>query len=241
MSDRIKEALQDTSLTKSEVLLSVLFLIDKTSVTLPEIREKAVEIGLTKLKKWNLSDVLGKTSPLVVKGKNGWEITPSGKAKAVGILKINQKSQKIVSDLRAHIEKIANVHTKGFLIEAVECLENKYFRAAVVLSWAGAISTLHHHVIANHLASFNAAAVQRNAKWKAAKTTDDLGLMKEDEFLDVLQAISMIGKNVKQELKDQCLKLRNGYAHPNSLVVAENRVVVHLETLILNVFEKFPL
>jgi hypothetical protein len=89
------------------------------------------------------------------------------------------------------------------------------------------------------LKEFNAEAVVRNPKWKHAKTTDDLGLMKEDAFLDVLQKISVIGKNVKQELKDSCLKLRNGSGHPNSLTFGENRVASHVELLMLNVFSKF--
>jgi hypothetical protein len=89
------------------------------------------------------------------------------------------------------------------------------------------------------LKEFNAEAIARDSKWKPAKTADDLGLMKEDTFLDVLQRISVIGKNVKQELKDLCLKLRNGAGHPNSLVFGENRVASHVETLVLNVFAKF--
>jgi len=52
-------------------------------------------------------------------------------------------------------------------------------------------------------------------KWKAAKTVDDLATMKEAEFLSVLEALSIIGKSVKQEL-DRCLRLRNGCGHPNS-------------------------
>jgi len=47
-----------------------------------------------------------------------------------------------------------------------------------------------------------------------------------------------MGKNVKTELEG-CLKLRNGCGHPNSLVVGENKVSAHIETLMQNVFAKF--
>ena len=62
--------------------------------------------------------------------------------------------------------------------------------------------------------------------------------MKADTFLDILQAISVIGKNVKQELK-KGLTLRNGCGHPNSLKLAEHKVSSHIEDLMLNVFAVF--
>ncbi len=84
----------------------------------------------------------------------------------------------------------------------------------------------------------NAEAVRRDAKWRSAKVADDLSRMKEFEFLQLLCAISVIGKNVKDEL-EVCLKLRNGCGHPNSLVVGEHKASAHVETLIQNVFAKF--
>lgn len=53
-----------------------------------------------------------------------------------------------------------------------------------------------------------------------------------------LEAVSVLGKNVKQELQ-KCLQLRNGCGHPNSLQLADHKVSAHIEDLILNVFAKF--
>ena len=111
-------------------------------------------------------------------------------------------------------------------------------RAAVVLSWIGAVSVLQRYIVDHKLNDFNTEAVRRNSKWKEAKTTDDLGLMKEVTFLDILQAISILGKNVKQELL-KGLTLRNGCGHPNSLKLAEHKVSAHIEDLILNVYSQF--
>jgi hypothetical protein len=108
----------------------------------------------------------------------------------------------------------------------------------VVLSWVGAIALQHDFVVAKHLPAFNAEAVRRNAKWKPAKTADDIGTMKEVAFLEVAETVSIIGKNVKQELEG-CLKLRNGCGHPNSLKFGANKVAAHIEVLILNVFRVF--
>jgi hypothetical protein len=62
--------------------------------------------------------------------------------------------------------------------------------------------------------------------------------MQEFDFLNVIESLSIIGKNVKQEL-EVCLKLRNGCGHPNSLKIGENKVAAHLETIIQNVFVRF--
>jgi hypothetical protein len=62
--------------------------------------------------------------------------------------------------------------------------------------------------------------------------------MKEYDFLQILESISVIGKNVKTEL-EACLRLRNACGHPNSLRLAEHRVNSHIETLVLNVYARF--
>ena len=142
------------------------------------------------------------------------------------------------SKLRTQAAKIVQADIKAFVEEAIGCVEQHLYRAAVVLSWVGALAVLYDHVVAKELAAFNAEAKRRNMKWKDAKTADDLALMGEYDFLQVLEAISVIGKSVKAEL-EVCLKLRNGCGHPNSLQIAEHRVNSHIETLILNVFTRF--
>ncbi len=72
-----------------------------------------------------------------------------------------------------------------------------------------------------------------------AKQQDDLGRMKEHDFLDICESIGILGKNVKQILQNECLMLRNACSHPNSAVIAENSVAAHIEKLIKNVFARF--
>jgi hypothetical protein len=100
------------------------------------------------------------------------------------------------------------------------------------------LSVLQGEVVSKHLAAFNAEALRRNAKWKAAKTTDDLSRMKESAFLEVCESISMMGQNLKQELENG-LRLRNACGHPNTLKVSSNKVAAHIEVLMLNVFKVF--
>ncbi len=67
---------------------------------------------------------------------------------------------------------------------------------------------------------------------------DDLGRMKESDFLERIATIGMVGRNVKTQLVVG-LNLRNGCGHPNSLKVGANTVAAHIEMLLLNVFDKF--
>lgn len=144
-----------------------------------------------------------------------------------------------IAGLRQQLQRLGNDDAKDFLEEAIKCLEIKQYRAAVVFSWVGAISVLHNHIVNHHLVAFNAEAKRRNALWKDAKNSDDLGLMKEHDFLNVLESISVMGKNVKQQLQNACLSLRNACGHPNSYRIGEAKVIAHLEELMLNVFSRY--
>jgi hypothetical protein len=130
---------------------------------------------------------------------------------------------------------VKNEDARSFLTETIVCAEQSLFRAAVVLSWVGAVALLHDAAVRKHLTAVNAEGARRDPKWKPVKSANDLGRMKESAFLEIAHAVGLIDKNVKQEL-DACLKLRNSCGHPNSLKIGTNKVAAHLETLALNVY-----
>lgn len=236
----IKDKAHSLPLRTEEKLLICLAQADgpKKNIGLQRV---ALQVGFKEVKSWNVSRELSKLAGLAIKTPIGWELTASGKKRVRDLLGVPAKPQ-IASAAAAHLRaengKIADADTKAFLEEAISCLENKLLRAAIVLSWVGAVAVLQQFVIAKHLAAFNAEALRRDAKWKTAKTTDDLSRMKEADFLQVLETLSIVGKNVKQELETS-LKLRNACGHPNSLKIGESKVAAHVETLVLNVFSKY--
>lgn len=239
--DRFHLLLAKTEVTRLDKLLIILFFNEEKPTPASEIQKIGFDNGLKECKKWNVSDSLGKSKGMATSIKGGWIITTAGKvylAKQKFILEKSSLLQNEVADLLTHLNAVKSPDTKSFLQEAITCLESNQKRAAVVLSWVGAVSILYDEVVTNHLAKFNAEALSRDAKWKTAKSADDLARMKEFDFLNVIEAISLIGKNVKQELQ-QCLQLRNACGHPNTLKIGERKVGAHLEILILNVFSKF--
>jgi hypothetical protein len=239
-AEALKDLLGKKEFSRKDKLLLVLA-AGAGPRTVAQLRETAVKHGLRAAKDWNVSDVLGTGGHTAVRTDIGWELTTEGRARVAllaGPAQIAPPTAQAATDLRAHLSKVSNADVMAFLAEAVTCLESQQLRAAVVLSWVGAVAVLYDHVIKHTLAAFNAEATRRDAKWKDANTADDLSRMKEHEFLNVLEAISVIGKNVKQELQG-ALTLRNGCGHPNSLKIGAARVAAHIEILILNVFLKF--
>jgi hypothetical protein len=235
----LKDVLSKTQIGRKDKVLIVLDAEEQSVKTVSQTRDILVKNGVRSAKDWNLSQILGNTQGLAVRVETGWEITQQGR-QHLAELKIGNilPTQSKLSLLRAEVSKIQDDKIKAFVAEAISALEHQLYRAAVVFSWVGAVALLYEHVLQNCLTPFNQEATRRDSKWKAAKTTDDLALMTEFAFLQILSNISVIGKNVKQEL-EQCLQLRNACGHPNSLSFGEHRVASHLEILTLNVYSKF--
>lgn len=208
--------------------------------TLAQLKERAYRAGLKVKDSWAPSKVLSRSRGLAIRTQDGWEITPAGRnhLQELGVSSVSSAAHEVATGLRWELAKIANADTRAFVDEAVKCYEAHLYRSAIVMSWLAAIDVLHNHVLANHLRAFNAEAKRVDRKWKTAKTQDDIGRMREADLLDRLAAVSVIGKNVKLELKN-CLDCRNGCGHPNSLKLGANTVTHHLEVLLLNVFQPF--
>lgn len=237
------ESLKDflsLDITDTDKALICLGVEPVTPRQIKDITAMAFGSGWRQVKKKNLSTIFTRAEGLAARVADGWELTTSGKRHVANIIgpHINSPVPVVAASLRAHLTGITDSDTKSFVEEAISCFEAQQYRAAVVFSWVGAVSILQNHVVNHKLNEFNAEAKKRNAKWKTAINTDDIGLMKEDTFLDILHVISVIGKNVKLELK-KALTLRNGCGHPNSLKIAEHKASSHIEDLILNVYAVF--
>lgn len=236
----LKDILSKKDLSTKDKLLICLAVNPLTPKQTKDVRDMAVSSGFRAAAKCNISDYLSKCHPFAVRTDSGWELTEEGRTKIANLIgpHLPSVTALVVSALRNQLPTISDADTKSFVEESIKCFEAKLFRAAIVFSWVGAISVLHNFIQNNHLAAFNAEAARRDPKWKPALTCDDIGKIKEYDFLQILCALSVIGKNVKDEL-EVCLKLRNGCGHPNSLQVGEHKASAHVETLIQNVFSKY--
>lgn len=237
----VKQRVHSLSLLPPDALIVCMAVEGLKNQRPVDICKIALAAGFVKASTWNISRELNKRPDQVIRTPDGWELTPAGMTaaeKSLGLDLTPKVLSAAVISLRKHIEAVNTDEAKAFLSESVSCLEDGLLRAAVVLTWVGAVAILQREVVTKHLANFNHEARKRDPKWRDAKDSDGLSRMQEFDFLNVLEAISMIGKNVKQELEG-CLKLRNGCGHPNSLRIGENKVAAHIETIIQNVFMRF--
>jgi len=226
-------------LERTEKLLLCLAVDPETPKEVRAIKALATTHGLRAAKAWNVSSYLARSNGRASRVTGGWVLTNPGRDYIAslglsGLAVVTHAS----AALRKHAASIKHPETVAFVEEAIRCFEAHLYRSAVVLSWVGAVSVLYGHVAETCLAAFNAEAGRRNPKFRPATARDDLARVKESDFLDVLEGISIIGKSIRKEL-GVCLDLRNGCGHPNSLQIAEARVAAHIETLLLNVFSKF--
>jgi hypothetical protein len=244
--NQLKNIIHRPAITWTNLFLLCLAVDVDRPKPVADVRVIAIEAGLAASKTKNASKYLSasKARGLAVNTPDGWELTDAGKEYLRHTFELEpaKPTAEVAKELRGHLAKIKDRQIRSFVEEAVGCLESKFYRAAVVLSWVGAVSVLQEYIVNNRLDDFNIEADRRFSarswKWKKAKTRDDLGQMKESEFLDVLETLSIIGKSVKGELKKR-LDLRNSLGHPSSLKIGESTVAYHIEVLILNVFSAY--
>lgn len=239
--EQLKQAVHRKNITKTDIALLCVAAGGAKAVSTVDAKRLAIEAGAKGARKINFNAHLSSAEDRVFKVPQGWELTQTGRKYVASLAASELVSSPAAAEaqsLRALLPKLTNSDALAFLTEAIICAEQSLFRAAVVLSWVGAIALLYDAAVAKHLAAVNAEVLKRDPKWKAAKTSDDLGRIKEATFLEIAVAVSLIGKNVKEEL-EVCLKLRNGCGHPNSLKIGPNKVASHLETLALNVYAAF--
>jgi hypothetical protein len=240
--DEAKHILHGPKLASRDQLLVLLAIGPVDPMPIQKIKERCATAGLPKLASMNLSDILSSANGSVARTPQGWELQNPGVLRVREIARIANVNLVVThssQSLRGHADSVTDPLTRSFVMEAITCFEAHQYRAAVVFSWAGAVALLHGHVFKQKLAAFNTEAARRDIKWRIARQQDDLGRMREHDFLDVCEAVGVIGKNVKQILQNECLMLRNACGHPNSASIAENSVAAHIEKLIKNVFSRF--
>ncbi len=238
--EKLKTLIHSIGLSKTDTLLLLLSVEGGAPKQVKDIKALGTELGVKGVKSWNVSPLLASANPKAIRTNSGWELGPLGieRVYELGVDLRTQGVERVAADLRAISKGVADANIRSFVDEAINSLENRSYRAATVVAWIGAMAVLYEYVLANELSAFNSEARRRTSKWKDAVNFDDLADMKEDTFLDVLHAISIIGKSVKDELKSR-LKMRNGAGHPNTFSVGENMVRAHIESLINNVYQKF--
>ena len=238
MSDALLELLFSDA-SQREKAIALLFVM-RSGAAPKQIKDYAASIGFHGSEDWNIPALFGRSKGQAVSKGGLWHLTRKGEqvAESLGLSRMSVESNTAFQALEMSVSKLSSADTRSFLREALSCLRSGSLRAAIIMSWVAAAHTLQDHVVTHHLSVFNNEALRRDNRWRAARSTDDLARMKESDFLDVLDAIGVLQRNVKTEIKG-CLDRRNACGHPNSYQLSELTAAHHVDVLTINVFAKF--
>lgn len=234
--DEIKLPLQQRHGQLTKLLIALASL--PSGVSLKQIRARALDAGFRIPSSWNCSDILRRSKGAAIRTPAGWEMTEQG-WELLAAVSLKKSAQKLsVQRLQIAATQASDPILRAYLDEAIGCANAGFQNAAIVLSWMAAISVLQTHVIKNGLQEFNASALAFNPKWKNAKNSEQLGAMKERDFLDRLENIGTISNSVKKALIE-CLDRRNVCGHPTNVVLSPATVEHHFDLLIKNAIDPF--
>ncbi len=147
----------------------------------------------------------------------------------------------VTEALERYLTDVHDPDKARFVEEAIQCVKNKAYRSAIVLTWVGAVYLLYQHVLKNKLTEFNQEGHRRFQKkgWNDVVDVDDLATaVPESVFLNMLEHIGVVSKSEQKELQN-CLDRRNTAGHPNSASFEEVTVGAHIHELIAKVYSKY--
>jgi hypothetical protein len=173
----------------------------------------------------------------------GWTVTEACKRSLAdrGLVNPGGVLTPVTEALERYLTDVHDPDKARFVEEAIECVKNKAYRSAIVLTWVGAVYLLYQHVLKNRLTEFNQEGHRRFQKkgWNDVANVDDLAAaVTESIFLNMLEHIGVVSKAEQKELQN-CLDRRNTAGHPNSAAFEEVTVGAHIHELIAKVYSKY--
>jgi len=127
-----------------------------------------------------------------------------------------------------------------YLKEAIDCAQQKYYRAAVVLGWCATIDRIHHVIEKEGFQKFNVTsstmASQTKGRFKRFNSVQNISSISEiREVFDtivlwVLEGMSFIDTNQHTRLRS-CFDLRCQCAHPGDAPVTEYNLLSYFSDI----------
>lgn len=145
------------------------------------------------------------------------------------ILGVHEESLSRVVQLRTTYERLSNLSLQqdDLFRQALRCCENKLFRAAHVMAWAGFMD-----FIEEKLASDNFKKIHVNyPKWNFSTIEALRENITEYQIIEATKKIGLCGKTLKNALHG-LLNKRNECAHPSNYFPDLNETLGYISELI---------
>lgn len=213
------------------------------SVTVENIREG---LRTARVKGWarvNVADVLAKSGHYVDSpGAEGvrrlWKLTPSGEKFVRDLLGLPANEPEIEHDVGALsgiVSSIKDAEVRGYVEEAVKCLQVGALRACIVFLWAGAIRAVQQGMLAHGASKVTAAIQKHDQRVGTVSSIDHFAYVKDKTTLLAAQELGILDKNEKDTLED-ALNLRNRSGHPSKYLPGVKKVSSFIEDVVSIVF-----
>jgi hypothetical protein len=222
--------------------LAVLFYL-KHEEALEQAQAGTVRQGLERArisgaKKMNVSRALGKCGSRVDRDGQLWSITTTGEDHVRQLLALPDSRPQAQHDVQS-LEKLAvtveNEAVRGYIQEAILCLQVGAFRAAIVFLWTGAVATLREEVWKQKSNKEIQSALQAHRQNAKFRKKEDFAYVQDSELLQIAFDLSLIDKTEKGMLS-QNLDLRNGCGHPTKFNPREKKTSSFIEDVVGIVF-----
>jgi hypothetical protein len=229
-------------------VLAVLYYLrryqDEEAVTVERIRTSLGQARVRNVKRMNIAQVLSASGELVdtkgaEAGRKLWALTDSGIKHVRDLLGLPSAEIEIEHDVATLSDLAATIKdqlVRGYVEEAITCLQAGALRAAVVFLWTGAIRTLHDEALAIDSATVNAAIKKQDPKARNVSRIEHFGWIGDRVFLEAAPDVGLLDKGQKDTLVD-ALNLRNRCGHPTKYKPGEAKAKSFIEDVVGIVFK----
>ncbi len=213
------------------------------SLTIENIRQRLKDARARGWAKANIADVLSKSGPLAdTDGLEGtrrlWKLTESGHEYVRNLLGLPATEPEIEHDvgtLATLVAKMSDEDVRGYLDEALKCLQVGALRACVVFVWTAAVRIIQTEAMMKGAATVTAAIQRHDPKARPITKIDDLAYVKESVLLLAASDLGLLDKNEKDTLTE-ALNLRNRCGHPSKYRPGVKKVSAFVEDITSIVF-----
>ncbi|HYJ20749.1 MAG TPA: hypothetical protein VEW07_01850, partial [Solirubrobacterales bacterium] len=210
------------------------------SATATEVRQGLGRARIAGASQINVPRALNRAQEKVDRDGSHWSLTDTGRSYlgellALAAPKAKAKAQRDVQTLKALAERVDDDAVRGYINEAVLCLEAGAFRAAIVFLWTGAVATIRDDVWHSERPKGIEDALKVHRPNARFRKKDDFAYVKDVDLLRLAADLGIYDKTQKQTL-EASLGLRNGCGHPTKYNPGENKTSSFIEDIIGIVF-----
>ncbi len=225
---------------RKEQVLGVLYYYkhfeDTPALTVTQIREGLKKARVSRAKNINISAVLVHAVPYAdqIGARGTWAITDSGEDFVHQLplpFKTPYATQAQATELGALASRQSDDAVRGYLEEAVKCLNVDALRASVVFLWSGVARTLQDRALLRGTTQLNSALQKHDPKARTITKVDDFAWVRDKNLLLACGELGLLDKGERGTLED-ALNLRNRCGHPTRYKPGVAKVASFIEDVV---------